>query len=86
MQAVRENLYDKVVRITYDYLGPAADRFVTRQIRNHLQKEPEMLKKNDLKSLIDWIKIAMSLLSNDDRLVARYVAELQELSLNKDRA
>lgn len=86
MQAVQENLYDKVVRITYDYLGPAADRFVTRQIRNHLHKEPEQLKKNDLKSLIDWIKIAMSLLSNDDRLVARYVAELQELSLNKDRA
>ncbi len=86
MQAVRDNLYDKVVRVTYDYLGPAADRFVTRQIRNHLQKEPEHLKKSDLKSLIDWIKIAMSLLSNDDRLVARYVAELQELSLNKDRA
>lgn len=85
MNTRAENLYDNVVRVTYDYLGPAADRFVARQIRNHLHKEPEELKRNDLKSLIDWIKIAMNLLSDDDHLVARYVAELRELSLNKER-
>ena len=85
MNGNSDNLYDKVVWVTYAYLGPAADRFVSRQIRNHLHKEPEQLKKNDLKNLIDWINIAMNLLSNDDRLVARYVAELQELSLSKGR-
>lgn len=81
-----ENLYDEVVGVTYEYLGPAADRFVTRQIRNHLHKEPEQLQKKDLRSLIDWIKIAMSLLSEDDSLVSRYVTELKELSLNNERA
>ena len=45
-------LYSDVVDITYDYLGPAADRFVTRQIRSHLGKAPEELKKRDLRDLI----------------------------------
>jgi hypothetical protein len=83
MNVSTENLYDRVVRVTYDYLGPAADRFVARQVRSHLHKEPEQLKKTDLTGLIDWIKIAMNLLSNDDRLVARYISELRELTLNQ---
>lgn len=75
-----ENLYDQVVQTTYDYLGPAADRFVTRQIRNHLSKAPEELQKQDLHRLIDWISLAMALLSDDQELVARYIADLKELA------
>ena len=49
------SVYDQVVRITHVYLGPAADRFIARQVENHLHKPPQDLTKNDLKSLIDWI-------------------------------
>ncbi len=73
------SLYDDVVTITYNYLGPAADRFVVRQIRNHLQKDPAQLKPKDLSQLIDWIQLAMRLVSNDTNAVDRYVAELEEL-------
>jgi hypothetical protein len=73
-------LYDQVVKITYEYLGPAADRFVTRQIRNHLGKSPEHLRKADLKDLIAWINLAMSLLSEDKNLVQRYIADLRALT------
>lgn len=73
-------LYSAVVEITYDYLGPAADRFVTRQIRSHLGKDPHRLKKNDLKDLISWIKIAMSLLTNDGKLVNEYITDLTRLT------
>jgi hypothetical protein len=73
-------LYTSVVDITYDYLGPAADRFVTRQIRNHLNKTPEQLKKEDLKELIDWIKVAMSLLTDDEKLLKKYLADLRQLT------
>ncbi len=73
-------LYDSVVNITYDYLGPATDRFVTRQIRNHLHKRPEELQKQDLKELIEWISVAVNLLSDDDRLVNRYLADLRGLA------
>ncbi len=73
-------LYAAVVEITYDYLGPAADRFVTRQLRNHLGKDPEELKKKDLKDLISWIEVAMSLLTDDDKLVDKYISDLKRLA------
>jgi|HubBroStandDraft_4_1064222.scaffolds.fasta_scaffold475664_2 hypothetical protein len=73
-------LYSDVVDITYEYLGPAADRFVTRQIRNHLGKAPDELKKKDLRDLISWIKVAMSLLTDDDRLIDKYITDLRLLA------
>lgn len=78
-------LYEEVVDITHEYLGPAADRFVTRQIRSHLHKNPEELKKRDLKNLIDWIGLAMSLLSEDEELVHKYVANLNNLTARNGR-
>lgn len=77
------SLYDDVVTITYDYLGPAADRFVVRQIRNHLKKDPSELQNRDLKQLIDWIQLAMRLISNDGDIVDRYVADLESLTRHK---
>jgi hypothetical protein len=78
----QRNLYDEVVSITYHYLGPAADRFVVRQIRNHLQKDSGELKRRDLRQLIDWIQLAMRLISNDDKVIDRYIAELEILARN----
>jgi hypothetical protein len=75
-----KTLYAEVGDITYDYLGPAADRFVTRQIRSHIGKNPLQLKKKDLKDLISWIKIAMSLLTNDEEIVDRYILDLKALT------
>jgi len=77
------NLYDEVVSITYQYLGPAADRFVIRQIRNHLKKDPDELHRKDLRQLIDWIQLAMRLISSDNDVIDRYVAELELLARNK---
>ena len=79
------SLSDDVVTITYDYLGPAADRFVVRQIRNHLQKDPAELRHEDLSQLIDWIQLAMRLISDDGHIVDRYVADLETLAKQKRR-
>jgi uncharacterized protein YijF (DUF1287 family) len=79
-------LYDDVVTVTYDYLGPAADRFVIRQIRNHLQKDPAELRHEDLRQLIDWIQLAMRLISSDSQVVDRYVADLETLAKQKKRS
>jgi len=78
-------LYEEVVDITHEYLGPAADRFITRQIRSHLHKNPEELKKRDLKNLIDWIGLAMSILSEDEELVHKYIASLNGLAAKNGR-
>lgn len=78
--ATQNNLYTQVVTITYDYLGPAADRFVMRQIRNHLEKDPEQLQRKDLRQLIDWIQLAMRLISSDKEAIDNYMADLEALT------
>ncbi len=77
------NLFEQVVQVTYVYLGPAADRFVTRQITNHLSKQPEQLAPRDLPELIDWIKLAMGFLTEDQTMVDAYIARLQALQSRK---
>lgn len=78
-----QSLYDDVVTITYDYLGPAADRFVVRQIRNHLRKDPGELERKDLRQLIDWIQLAMRLISNDSQVIDHYMEDLETLAVSK---
>lgn len=76
-------LYEKVVKVTNVYLGPAADRFITRQIENHLHKQPENLTREDLLALLDWIKLAMSLITEDRDIVEEYIDQLQRLTIMK---
>jgi hypothetical protein len=76
----RETTYEQVVRITYVYLGPAAGRFVDRQVRNHLHKEPENMTRKDLLHLIDWIRIAVSLLTDDSQVAKEYIGQLEQLA------
>ena len=76
---VTQNFYEQIVRITYVYLGPAADRFVARQITNHLNKKPDQLTKRDLPELIDWIRLAMGFLTQDKQLINDYIKRLQAL-------
>ncbi len=67
--------------MTTDYLGPAARRFIDRQIENHLDKKPDDLTVKDLLSLVDWIRVAVSLLTEDTKLVKEFTGRL--LSLTK---
>lgn len=74
------SLYTRVVRVTHVYLGPAAERFIGRQVRNHLNKNPETLSKDDLNKLITWIKVAVGVLTEDNELVEEYIGHLQRLA------
>jgi hypothetical protein len=75
----RKTLYEQVVQTTHVYLGPAADRFIARQVQNHLHKRPEQLSQADLERLIDWIQIAVSLLTEDSAIIEDYIAALRQL-------
>jgi len=77
----KDSVYGQVVRVTHVYLGPAADRFIARQVENHLHKSPEELSQSDLLSLIDWIRVVVSLLTEDGEIIAEYTNELQKLAL-----
>lgn len=73
-------MYDKVVQITHVYLGPAADRFIARQVENHLHKPPSELSRADLFSLIDWIQVIVALLTEDADIIEEYTSELRKLA------
>lgn len=75
-----DDLYDKVIRVTHVYLGPTADRFIARQVEHHLHKTPEELTRADLSKLIDWIRVAMSLLTEDSEVIEEYAEQLRKLT------
>lgn len=75
-----DDLYDKVIRVTHVYLGPTADRFIARQVEHHLHKTPEELTRADLSRLIDWIRVAMSLLTEDSEVIEEYAEQLRKLT------
>jgi len=74
------DLYARVVRVTHIYLGPAADRFIARQVENHLHKPPERLSPADLVLLVDWIRVAVSLLTDDQEIIEEYLQQLHQLA------
>lgn len=75
-------LYHKTVRVTEEYLGPAGERFIRRQISTHLNMEPESLDKQNLNKLIDWSRLAFAMVTNDSKDIDSFTKDLKSLALN----
>jgi hypothetical protein len=73
-------LYDQVAIITQEYLGPATDRFLIRQITNHLGKSPQELTAADIPVLVEWTKATLALLTEDREMVEEYADKLSRLA------
>lgn len=78
-------LYKQIVDITEDYLGPAAKRFIDRQIMAHVGKDPLDLTGKDLTKLTGWIEAAVSLLTDDIEMVDEYTTRLNGLALKSKK-
>ncbi len=76
-------LHDELVDISRDYLGPAAERFIERQVSTHLHKKPVEVTAQDLVKLIDWIKLAFALLTNDKQVIDEYTERLMALTKSR---
>ena len=74
--------YQQVVAISHTYLGPASERFIDRQVKNHLDKDPTDLNAGDIYKLIDWIRIAVSFLTEDGDLIEEYIHQLKQVANN----
>ncbi len=61
--------YQRIIDITKDYLGPAAPRFVDRQINTHLKKTPDKLVDSDISSLAIRIRSGLIVLTKDAKIV-----------------
>ncbi len=76
----KPSVYNEVVRVSHVYLGPVADRFIARQIENHLHKLPNQLVRTDLAELIDWLRLSIAMLTEDVDIIEEYVNELNKLA------
>jgi hypothetical protein len=74
-------LYKKAVRVSEEYLGPAGERFIRRQISTHLHIEPERLDKTKLSQLVDWSSIAFALITNNDEDIDSFTQDLKALTV-----
>jgi len=61
------SLRDDVVKIAKLYLGPAAERFVDRQISGHLNKTASELTTGDLEELGRWCYVSGRLVMPEER-------------------
>jgi hypothetical protein len=80
--AAKKTVYEQVVDVTYEYLGPAAERFVARGIEAHLGKRPEELTKEDIAKLLDWSKLSLALLTEDTDVVDDFTQNMLSISEN----
>lgn len=84
MSVAISNTYQQLVDVTNDYLGPASERFIQRQVETHLNKKPEEVTQEDITKLIEWVRIAIALLTEDGKMVDNYVSSLEKLASNKN--
>ncbi len=80
MAVARESLYKQAVEISEEYLGPAGERFIRRQITTHLGTEPEKLAKKDVPQLVNWVGLAFALLTNNQAEVEGFTEDLLALT------
>lgn len=73
-------LYAQAIRVTEEYLGPAGERFLCRQIKEHLDIEPASLKEENLSQLINWLSIAFALLTNNQKAIDAFTNDLKSLT------
>lgn len=78
----KNTLYGKAVSVTEEYLGPAGERFIRRQISTHLNIKPESLEKKNLPKLVNWSSIAFALLTNNSNDVESFTQDLESLAIN----
>ena len=76
---MNKSLFEQAVAVIEDYLGPAAPRFLARQVSFHLGKAPADLTRDDIPRLVEWTRATLVLLTSDKALVQECVARLSEL-------
>lgn len=72
--------YSQLITVSERYLGPAAERFIRRQIDFHLGKKPENLTASDVDKLADSVRIALGILTHDRTLISNAVQEIRAVA------
>jgi hypothetical protein len=73
-------IYQSVTDIAEDYFGPAAPRFVQRLAVNHLGKQPDKITPKDLQELVDWMKLTLAMLTDNEKVITEFSGRLDLLA------
>ena len=79
MMQRKSPLYVAVVAIGRQYLGPAGERFMRRQIETHLAIKPEDIAQSDIDELVTWSRLAFAMLTDDSRHIDAFSEDLLAL-------
>ena len=73
------NLSKQLIEIATNYLGPAGERFITRQVTSHLEGgiTLETLAPEHLPELSKWVGVSAALLLTDPAKVTAFVEEVK---------
>lgn len=82
--AANSDIYDELVKIAGDYLGPAAPRFVARQIEFHLDKKPWELTRQDMAPLEGWVRVSLTLLTEDKQMADEFATRVSNVGVTHD--
>ena len=80
MDTSQNLLYQQCIEIAAQFLGPAASRFINRQITQHLQIEPDQLQKEHLPELSQWVKVSATLLT-DNQIASDFSGKILNISV-----
>ena len=80
IKSKNSDLYKRIVNITTNFLGPAAERFIKRKIRNHLSKDPDELTQADVVKLVDKLEVAIAILTEDSETVEEFSKNIVAVS------
>jgi hypothetical protein len=72
-------LYEQVASITEDYFGPAAPRYIERLISTRFHKPAAELKPEDMPELIEWVRLSMAVLTEQERAIDDITSRLSSL-------
>lgn len=81
--AAQNKIYSQLVHISQEFLGPAGERFIRRQIMTHLGIKPEQIAANDVPKLVNWVTLAYGMLTNNIQDINAFTQGL--LSLGADQ-
>lgn len=70
-------LYSNLVEAATDLLGPAADRFMTRHIENHLDIKPKDITPQHLPELEAWLKPSLCALTPDTAIIDVFILKIR---------
>lgn len=65
-------VYEEIIDMAYDYLGPASRRFITKIAKSHLNKRPSELTRDDVAELHKWAVRAFALVAENSKMIDEF--------------